>query len=1105
MKDRASCVVKGERRSLCGTGVSPCRTGVSPVRGGKGFPMSGERARCPFHMGSMFQKVAALALSVAVALGCAFTASADIPASAYVQEGLVAQFDGIENAGAGLHNANATTWKDLKGTHDVPLISGDSFGDDCIKIVRGTRETAAALFDAYTQITIEFNARPTAMDAAGNWNAPIANIPYVGSFGWDGRAGAITVMRPQSATATAYNYRTYNSGYTKLADLIAAGVFQTYTAMPGYGKQGGADDPVYVNAKKVAKTNGMDWDGGTRAQSLLMTVGASKTASDIRSLRIYNRALAAAEVAYNALVDKIRFGSVDSEKLGYRWNSTMRKLEIRVSVKVEGAGGTVSIAGGGDETWVEFGSTVEFTVVPTEGASVVNWRGGTPTKTGENAYAIVADGSIALTAMIGTGLCMWTGAAGDGLWTTAGNWSTEATPQEGEVVRLGTGTVTLTNSTPELAAVEIASTLAMSNWTACVRATTVTVANGGKVTVAGLSTDQATNRVWIVCDDCTIAAGGSIDVNDLGFRSSKDTRADVGGKASYVSGPGKGTSEQTGASHGGHGGYIASKGLNKTKFQNVLPYDDPLKPLLPGSGGYPQTWGSGTAGGGAVYISAAKSVRVDGAIKASVTKTVSYRGTSGSGGAVLIECETFCGTGGTISADGGGSSSTIATIVGDGYGGAAGGGGMIAIKYDPAKQTEDMIANMTISASSGLYDSKKAFGDETVRFDAGLGTVYFPDNKLLKDTFGRGLSGALINCASYVHEGDLTFGKGYLRLASEGAKLKVNGNLTLTGKMTRLDIGGVTITNQCTVAGIWAGRQTNVLEVAGSLAITDGGRLDLRAAETNELVSIGAYLKVGGQLSVATNSTLSCWSDQVNMGSPFIEADSFRLDEGGLVTGSMRGCGPGKGLGGGKSASGGSHGGKSGEGTYSSAAQKPYDDEYLPTMPGSGGGNGSWAAGGPGGGVVHISVAREATVNGTINVDGMPAAGSHTGGGGAGGAIQIRCRTFFGGETGVLTAKGCDGLSASSVGGGSGGGGGRIAIWCGAPWGPDVSRFRIKPFTDVKSYPEFFSFAMTTNVTGGVGAGGSAAVPTDPKTIADPGTVRFVYVRDKMGMRVLVR
>ena len=47
----------------------------------------------------------------------------------YVQNGLVAMWDGIENAGWGVHNPNATVWKDLVGDCDFTL-SGVSFDAD---------------------------------------------------------------------------------------------------------------------------------------------------------------------------------------------------------------------------------------------------------------------------------------------------------------------------------------------------------------------------------------------------------------------------------------------------------------------------------------------------------------------------------------------------------------------------------------------------------------------------------------------------------------------------------------------------------------------------------------------------------------------------------------------------------------------------------------------------------------------------------------------------------------------------------------------------------------------------------------------------------------
>lgn len=48
--------------------------------------------------------------------------SASMPTAAdYVQDGLIAMWDGIENAGWGIHDQNATFWKDLIGNVDLPI------------------------------------------------------------------------------------------------------------------------------------------------------------------------------------------------------------------------------------------------------------------------------------------------------------------------------------------------------------------------------------------------------------------------------------------------------------------------------------------------------------------------------------------------------------------------------------------------------------------------------------------------------------------------------------------------------------------------------------------------------------------------------------------------------------------------------------------------------------------------------------------------------------------------------------------------------------------------------------------------------------------------
>ena len=57
------------------------------------------------------------------ALGMAAPAATYTSAS-YVQDGLIAQWDAIDNEGTGTHNPNATVWKDLAGHNDLTIVAG---------------------------------------------------------------------------------------------------------------------------------------------------------------------------------------------------------------------------------------------------------------------------------------------------------------------------------------------------------------------------------------------------------------------------------------------------------------------------------------------------------------------------------------------------------------------------------------------------------------------------------------------------------------------------------------------------------------------------------------------------------------------------------------------------------------------------------------------------------------------------------------------------------------------------------------------------------------------------------------------------------------------
>ena len=90
------------------------------------------------------------------AMFIAGTACAATSAS-YVQRGLIAQWDGIDNAGTGVHDPNATVWKDLKGNLDMTLTSKGRWmprGNSLFVSGLGAQGTSAA--PAYKTIEVVY-------------------------------------------------------------------------------------------------------------------------------------------------------------------------------------------------------------------------------------------------------------------------------------------------------------------------------------------------------------------------------------------------------------------------------------------------------------------------------------------------------------------------------------------------------------------------------------------------------------------------------------------------------------------------------------------------------------------------------------------------------------------------------------------------------------------------------------------------------------------------------------------------------------------------------------------------------------------------------------
>ena len=251
------------------------------------------------------------------------SAAADQPkASDYVQSGLIAQWDGEDNQGTGVHDATATDWVDLTSRHPpmefatAPTV-GEKFydvskGGGCIKSCEDIAKAVNA-----KNATIEIVCDVRTLVNGGTL------LSLVDGTGTDAGNRMIWVMNG-AGTST--------RGVIGTMDYLTNGSTQPYPAFDqtcnevrSYSfKFGGARCDVYrdglaTSCSKVIGNNGAATLGN--AQTACFSIGqrfsqqsASTFISDMNvySVRIYDRLLTDEELQLNATVDIKRFGMGDS-------------------------------------------------------------------------------------------------------------------------------------------------------------------------------------------------------------------------------------------------------------------------------------------------------------------------------------------------------------------------------------------------------------------------------------------------------------------------------------------------------------------------------------------------------------------------------------------------------------------------------------------------------------------------------------------------------------------------------------------------------------------------------------------------------------------------
>ena len=230
---------------------------------------------------------------------------APLTSSSYVQDGLIGQYDGIDNAGTGSHDPTAAIWKDLAGDNDLTLTNsaawcrgiGLSMNQTASSKAAAFGRTAAPLYKTIEVFFKESGRYSRIMLWSGDRSRYIVfdhgnvTYPFVWAY-FDGRSEVVK-SRP--------------TPYVKMQAYVPTGLVATY------GSNDDVADVYCDGVQRYCGTSVNDWGNGDGVFSLGGRVVTSSMSAnygwegEIYAIRFYNRVLTPEEIARNHAIDVKRF------------------------------------------------------------------------------------------------------------------------------------------------------------------------------------------------------------------------------------------------------------------------------------------------------------------------------------------------------------------------------------------------------------------------------------------------------------------------------------------------------------------------------------------------------------------------------------------------------------------------------------------------------------------------------------------------------------------------------------------------------------------------------------------------------------------------------
>ena len=233
--------------------------------------------------------------------------AAGLGPQSYVQDGLVTQFDAIDNEGTGTYNPSAATWRDLKGSAYITLQSGASWTGRYLDTTKAQHTMTGMPAYRRDSLTIEVavNIMSNGAITAGNcWPRIFAHgdtctLHSAGGTSSDFRFYMASVVSKDSRPYI-HSFRTGTAACYSCTDYFAVGV------------DGKESERISVPPANGLAQNAANWT--LNGQSGFLH-------GHYHAFRMYNRMLSPGEIVTNAIIDKLRFWSFSYAGTGAPENS----------------------------------------------------------------------------------------------------------------------------------------------------------------------------------------------------------------------------------------------------------------------------------------------------------------------------------------------------------------------------------------------------------------------------------------------------------------------------------------------------------------------------------------------------------------------------------------------------------------------------------------------------------------------------------------------------------------------------------------------------------------------------------------------------------------